>query len=280
MVNIVYVEDYLKGVVPLEIGPTPEEQVEAIKAQSVAARTYAMSHFGQYGAESGYDLKADISDQVYGGIAIENKRVNGAIEATRGIVSTHNERMINAYYHSTCGGTTDDIEDVWDKPAEPYLVSGHDNEACEISKYYTWSERFTADQIVLRLEQYLSQERGNQIDIGRLTDIQIFGRTPGGRVASITFETTKGRYVFKKEKVRWVIRQSHNPDAILRSANFDLDIKRNSGGEITEVVFDGRGYGHGIGMCQMGARGLAAKGIKFDSILATYYKNTELKKLY
>ncbi|MCP4568624.1 MAG: SpoIID/LytB domain-containing protein [FCB group bacterium] len=280
LVNIVYVEDYLKGVVPLEIGPTPEEQVEAVKAQSVAARTYAMAHLGQYGDESGYDLKADISDQVYGGIKIENQLVNEAVEATRGMVAVYNDQMISAYYHSTCGGTTDDIEDVWDKEAAPYLVSGHDDEACKISKYYTWRERFTADQIILRVEQYLAQERGREVNAGRLTDIRINGRTPGGRVASITFETTNGRFTFNKEKVRWVIKRSDNPKAILRSANFDLDIERHGNGEVREVVFRGRGYGHGIGMCQMGARGLAAKGIKFDSILATYYKNTDLKKLY
>ena len=144
LINIVYVEDYLKGVVPLEIGPTPEEQAEAIKAQSVAARTYAISHLGQYGDENGYDLKADISDQVYGGVSVENQLVNKAVEATRGLVAVYNDRMINAYYHSTCGGTTDDIEDVWDKDPAPYLVSGHDNDACKISKYFTWQERFTA----------------------------------------------------------------------------------------------------------------------------------------
>lgn len=280
LVNIVYVEEYLKGVVPLEIGPTPDDQIEAVKAQAVAARTYSMAHLGQYGEDQGYDLKADITDQVYGGVAVENKRFNKAIEATRGEVTVYDGKMIDAYYHSTCGGTTDDIEDVWDKDPKPYLRTVQDENACDISKYFTWKEQFGADQLVLRLERYLSQARGADIGVGKLTDIRITNRTPGGRVTSVVFETTKGHFIFNKEEVRWVVRRSDNLDAILRSANFTLDIQRNGNGEINRVTFDGRGYGHGIGMCQMGAKGLAAKGVTYDSILFLYYQGTELKKLY
>jgi len=280
LVNVVNVEDYLKGVVPLEIGPTEEKQMEAIKAQAVAARTYAMAHLGQFGQEAGYDLKSSVADQLYGGVAVENDRVSRAVEDTRGIVAVYKDSMINAYYHSTCGGMTDDIEDVWDKNPQPYLVSVSDNGACKISKYYTWDERYTGGQIGLRLNQYLTQERGEQVNVGRLTDVKVGSRTPGGRVASIIFETSSGHYIFDKEKVRWVITQSAAPDAILRSANFSFTIDRDGGGNVSEVVFHGRGYGHGVGMCQMGAKGMAGQGVAFDSILALYYQGTQLKKLY
>lgn len=280
LVNIVYIEDYLLGVVPLEIGPTPDSMIESVKAQAVAARTYAMSHLGQYGTEAGYDLKGDIYDQVYGGLSVEIKDFKDAIIATKGQVAVYNDEMIDAYYHSTCGGTTDDIEDVWEKDARPYLKMVSDGDACEISKYHTWEETFTADQLVLRLNQYLSRERGRDIRVGRLIDIRIPSRTPGGRTAAITFETTNGRYSFNKEKVRWVIGRSDNSDGILRSANFIPEIRKNNQGEIEKVVFRGRGYGHGVGMCQMGAKGMAAQGITYDSILSLYYQGTELKILY
>lgn len=280
MVNVAYVEDYLKGVVPLEIGGTDEKQIEALKAQAVAARTYTMSHLGQYGAEPGYDLKADVGDQVYGGINAENELISRAIETTRGVVAVYKGQMIRAYYFSTCGGTTDDIEDVWDKDPAPYLRVVNDSGACRMSKYYTWQERFTAAQIVLRLEQYLSQEQGGEVKVGKLHDIKITGRTPGGRVASITFETDAGRFYFKKEKVRWMLKQSDNPGAILRSANFTCDIVRDDYGDISEVILNGRGYGHGVGMCQTGAIGMALKGVTYETILATYYPGTELKGLY
>ncbi len=280
LVNVVYMEDYLKGVVPLEIGPTPEEQFEAIKAQAVAARTYSMSHLGQYGDESGYDLKTDIGDQVYKGVAVEQKLINKAIEATRGEVIVYRDDMINAYYHSTCGGATDDIEDVWDKDPAPYLRSVRDNDACRISKYFTWTERFSGDQLIMRLERYLAQSRGREVRLGKLLDIRILDRTPGGRTAAITFETSQGRFTFEKEEVRWVVRRSDDPDAILRSANFDLDIDRAADSSVLVVIFNGRGYGHGVGMCQMGARGLAQNGVTYDSILSLYYQGTRLKRLY
>lgn len=280
LVNLAYVEDYLKGVVALEIGPCQESQIEAVKAQAIAARTYAMAHLGQFGPEVGYDLKADVADQVYGGVAAENDLVARAVEATAGQVAVYHDKMINAYYHSTCGGTTDDIEDVWDKDPQPYLVSVRDDDACRISKYFNWREQFTADQIVLRLNQYLTQERGQQVNVGKLTDIRIGGRTPGGRVASIIFETSSGHYIFKKEKVRWVIKQSEAPEAILRSARFNLEIKKNGAGDINQVTFVGGGWGHGVGMCQMGAKGLSERGVSCDSIIALYYQGTELKKLY
>lgn len=280
LVNLLYVEEYLKGVVPLEIGPSRENELEAVKAQAIAARTYAMKHLGQFGADVLYDLKSDVSDQVYGGVAAENELVNRAIEATAGLVTVYHDKMINAYYSSTCGGTTDDIEDVWDKDPQPYLTSISDSGACSHSKYYTWEEKFTSDQIVLRLNQYLTQERGEQVDVGKLNDISIGSRTPGGRVASIIFETAGGHFIFKKEKVRWVIKQSDAPESILRSANFDLDVRRASDGTVAGVTFRGRGWGHGVGMCQMGAKGLSEEGVTYDSILALYYQGTELKKLY
>ena len=280
LVNILYMEDYLKGVVPLEIGPTPEEQFEAIKAQAIAARTYSMAHFGQYGDQAGYDLKSDVADQVYEGFGAEDKLVNKAIGATVGEVLVYRDKMIDAYYHSTCGGWTDDIEDVWDKDPRPYLRAVNDNDACKISKYFTWQERFSGDQLILRLERYLEQERGSEIRLGKLLNVEVTNRTPGGRTASVIFETANGHFVFNKEKVRWVVRQSDNLDAIMRSANFTIDLQRDADGNILQVIFTGRGYGHGVGMCQMGARGMAAKGITYDSILHLYYQGTDLKKLY
>lgn len=279
-INIVYIEDYLKGVVPLEIGQTPEDQFEAIKAQAVAARTYSMAHLGQYGGDAGYDLKADIGDQVYEGVGVEENLINKAIEDTRGVVIVYRDKLINAYYHSTCGGSTDDIEDVWDKDPEPYLRAVQDDSACKISKYFTWQDKFSADQLVMRLERYLAQERGTEPQLGKIIDVRILDRTPGGRIESIIFETDKGHFIFNKETVRWVVRRSDDLNSILRSANFDLDIRRDADSNIVDVTFNGRGYGHGVGMCQMGARGMAATGVTYDSILSLYYQGTDLKTLY
>lgn len=279
LINIVYMEDYLRGVVPPEIGKRADSEIEAVKAQAVAARTYALAHLQQYPAEQ-YDMKSSIIDQLYQGMAVEDKLTNRSIDATAGETITYNGQFINAYYHSTCGGMTDDIESVWDRKESPYLKAVEDSGACSWSKYYTWREHFTEAQLRGRIEQYLSSDRGRDLVIGRITDVVTSERTPGGRVRSLIVETAHDRYEFKKDRIRWVIGRTSNPDLILPSDRFDVDIERNVAGEIVSVTFKGRGYGHGVGMCQCGAIGLARQGWSFDDILRHYFTGVEVKKVY
>jgi stage II sporulation protein D len=278
LVNILYMEDYLKGVVPPEIGDRTFDELEAVKAQAVAARTYAMSHLQQYGAEP-YDVKSSIIDQLYGGVDIEDRLVNQAVEATAGEVITYQDEMIDAYYHSTCGGMTDDIVDVWDRAEVPYLKPVHDT-ACSWSKYYKWEETFTEPQLRGRIEQYLSQDRGREIKISPITNVVVGQRTAGGRVMTLEIRTADDSYRFYKDRIRWVIGRTSNPDLILPSSNFDVDIRQDSQGYIEKIVFFGSGYGHGVGMCQCGAIGHAREGWKYPRILETYYTGIEIKKLY
>jgi stage II sporulation protein D len=217
---------------------------------------------------------------VYEGVGVENKIVNQAIDATAGNVLTFQDSFINAYYHSTCGGMTDNIDHVWDRKEEPYLKAVPDSGACSWSKYYTWKEVFTESQLRGRIEQYLSSDRGRDLRIGRIEDIIMGERTPGGRVAQMSVRTTNDVFRFKKDRIRWVVGRTSNPDLILPSDRFDVTIERDSQGKIREVIFEGQGYGHGVGMCQCGAIGMARQGWSYDSILAHYYTNVELKKLY
>jgi len=279
VINNIHVDDYLKGVVPTEIGGVGEDAFEAIKAQAVAARTYALAHIGQYPNEM-YDLKADVSDQVYNGIEVERKLVSKAIDATRGYVLMYRDKMINAYYHSTCGGLTDEIGEVWEKADMPYLKSVFDEQYCTWSKYFQWEESYTADQLKTRIEQYLSSERGRQVDIGDITDAVIMQRTAGGRIADLVVKTTKGDYHFGKDKIRWVFRRSTNPNLILQSARFNVVVSKNPDGKVRTANIVGGGYGHGVGMCQCGAIGRARAGQEFDSILKIYYTGVNLTKLY
>jgi stage II sporulation protein D (peptidoglycan lytic transglycosylase) len=279
IINIVYMEDYLKGVVPPEIGNRADNEVEAVKAQAVAARTYAMAHLQQYSAEQ-YDLKSSIYDQVYEGASVENKLINKAILATAGNVISYEDKLIEAYYHSTCGGMTDDIAHVWDRKSIPYLKAVKDDGACSWSKYYSWQEHFTEKQLRGRIEQYLSSDRGRDFLIGKITNVTISERSPGGRVARLLIHTERDVYRFYRDRIRWVIGRTSNPDLILPSDNFDVIISRNNNKDITNVVFKGSGYGHGVGMCQCGAIGLARQGVLFKDILEKYYAGALVKKLY
>lgn len=279
VINVVYLEDYLRGVVPPELGRRNEDELEAVKAQAVAARTYAMSHLKQYEGEP-YDIKSSIMDQLYHGVNVEDKLVNRAIDATTGRVITYRDALIDAYYHSTCGGRTDDIADVWGRQQVGYLKSVEDNAACSWSKYYTWRELFTEKQLRGRIEQYLASDRGRDLRIDPITDLTISKRTAGGRILTLAIHTKSGVYRFHKDRIRWVIGRTSNPDLILPSDRFGIDIERDAQGNVARIIFSGQGYGHGVGMCQCGAIGHARNGWDYDSILKLYYTSVELKKLY
>lgn len=279
LINILYLEDYLRGVVPPELGKRPESEIEAVKAQAIAARTYAMAHLKQY-ANQPYDMKNSIIDQVYEGFNIEDKIVNKAIDATAGEVLFYNDDFVNAYYHSTCGGMTDDIEKVWDRKESPYLKAVQDGDACSWSKYFNWSESFTEKQLRGRLEQYLSSDRGRDLRIGKIKDITITELTPGGRIGKMVVTTDNDKFTFKKDRIRWVVGRTSNPDLILPSDRFELNISRDGKGYVTNVIFKGSGYGHGVGMCQCGAIGMARQNKNYNEILTLYYTGVEIKKLY
>lgn len=279
LVNILYIEDYLKGVVPPEIGERSEQEIEAVKAQAVAARTYAMSHLQQYPGEV-YDMRASIADQVYEGADAEMKLVSRGIDETAGRVLFYQDSYVNAYYHSTCGGLTDDISNVWDRSAIPYLKAVSDDGACSWSKYFHWKEVFTEEQLRGRIEQYLSSDRGRDLRVGRIRDIRITERTPGGRVSNLVVHTEYDIFKFQKDRIRWVLGRTSNPDLILPSDRFDVDIERDASGNLVRVTFSGSGYGHGVGMCQCGAIGLSRSGWNYEQILTHYYTDVEIKKLY
>ncbi|MBI5267005.1 MAG: SpoIID/LytB domain-containing protein [candidate division Zixibacteria bacterium] len=279
VVNILYMEDYLRGVVPPEIGPRIDEEIEAIKAQAVAARTYTMAHLRQYGEEP-YDMKAGVTDQVYEGADAEVKLVNRAVDETVGRVAMFHDDFITAYYHSTCGGMTDNIEAVWDKKELPYLKSIDDSSACSWSKYFDWQETYTEPQLRARIEQYLTTEKGREIHLGRILAVAVDQRTVGGRVAKISIRTEDDAYHFYKDRIRWVFGRNSNPSLILPSDRFTVDVEHTAEGVATQITVNGRGYGHGVGMCQCGAIGLSRQGYSFDRILSLYYTGVNIKQLY
>lgn len=279
LINVVYMDDYLKGVVPPELGRVGEPEFTAIKAQAVAARTYAMSHLGQYRNEA-FDMRSTVTDQVYLGVEVEKSIISKAIEETKGYVIKYQDKFINAYYHSTCGGFTDDIDEVWEKTMQPYLRAVDDSAYCSWSKYYNWKETYSAKQLKLMMEQYLSSERGRVIKIGDILDMYVRSGTVGGRIALLTVKTASGNYDFGRDRIRWVFKRASNPEMILQSARFKVDVLHDSGGKLVRAVFSGGGYGHGVGMCQCGALEMARKGWKFDDILRFYYSDVEIARLY
>ena len=280
VVNRLDMETYLQGVVPREIGRFDLDIYEAIKAQAVAARTYAYTYLGRR-SEQGFDVYATVEDQVYGGAGAENETVNRAVRETSGEILAYNGRPITAYYHSTCAGHTAAIDEVWPNPPVPYLVAVRDVDASgeaydRVSSRFTWTERWTHDELVGILNRTMADSlRGRRIT--RIQDMRVEARTPSGRVRALRLETDAGRFTLGRDRVRWIL--TPNRGGLLNSSKFDVALTR-SDGRVTEIVANGGGWGHGIGMCQVGAMGRARAGQDYRTILRTYYPGTEIQKLY
>jgi stage II sporulation protein D len=272
-------DDYLRGVVPLEIGTTDERDMAAVEAQAVTARSYAYVHVGASSPARPYDVTASVRDQLYGGVSAETHVSNTAIDATRGLVLQYAGRVVNAPYHSACGGSTAGAEEIWRTAEEPYLQSvsdripGTDRYYCDIAPRFRWTR--TLDGATLReaLVKYL----GNYTAVpgpypGTPRDVMVDTRTASGRVGTLKIATDRGNYVLRGNDVRYVLRAPGGE--ILNSTNFTVETSAASDGSLARLVLRGTGYGHGVGMCQWGAIGRARAGQDFRTILRTYYPGT------
>ncbi len=280
VVNRLDMETYLQGVVPREIGRFDLDIYEAIKAQAVAARTYAYTYLGRR-AQQGFDVYATVEDQVYGGAGAENETVNRAVRETSGEIMAYNGRPITAYYHSTCAGYTAAIDEVWNNPPVPYLVAVRDLDPSgqaydRASSRFNWTERWTHAELVGILNRTLADSlRGRRIE--RIEDMRVTQRTPSGRIRTLRLETDAGSFSLGKDRIRWIL--VPNRGGLLNSSKFDVSLNR-AGGRVSEIVAMGGGWGHGIGMCQVGAMGRARAGQDYRTILGTYYPGTVIQKLY
>lgn len=281
VVNVLDLETYLLGVVPLEIGANrPPEELEAVKAQAIAARTYAIRHLGRRSA-LGFDVYGTVSDQAYGGAMAEDPVSTRAVRETRGEVIIHDGEPIEAFYHSTCGGRTAALEEVWPGAPRPYLRSVSDAKPdggwyCETSNRFRWTERWDRDGLMAALSRGLRERGVTSGPVTRVEFMTISGRTESGRAEALLLSTNAGQHRVRGDSIRWVLRPE--PNRILNSAAIELD--PHGHGEVTGLTVQGQGWGHGIGMCQVGAMGRARAGHSYRDILSAYYPGTEIARLY
>jgi stage II sporulation protein D len=236
-------------------------------------------------------MYSSVQDQVYGGVDVEAPMSDAAVESTRNMVLRYAGRIINTPYHSTCGGRTTPVREVWwRRNDEPYLrsvsdqIPGTDNYYCDISGRFRWTASFDGDQLQATLEKYLgtvtqaseppvsANPSAPRVSLGRITSFRIDGRTPSDRVASVSIQTSRGNYVVRGNDVRFILRTPTG--SLLNSTYFTAETTMGSTGEVSRLTIRGGGYGHGIGMCQFGAIGRARAGQDFRTILTTYYQGT------
>jgi stage II sporulation protein D len=283
--NALALETYLRGVVPREIGHRPPGEIEAVKAQAVAARTYAIGNMAVR-TRFGFDFFATDQDQVYGGVADEDTVANRALDETRGVIASFDGRPIIAYYSSTCGGQTANVEDVWPwRTSAPYLRSvsdrmpGSDRYYCDTSNRFRWTTTWTRQQLLETLAGTLTAHKARPAGpIRRVEDIAIGQRSPSGTV-SVELRVDGQEYHLRADSLRWVLRPQPG-GGILNSARLSELEKEIHGGEVTALSVGGNGWGHAVGMCQVGAIGRARAGQSYRQILEAYYTGIDLTDLY
>ncbi len=285
VVNHVDLEKYLDGLVNAEFSAKWSE--EAIASQVVAARTYAIFQIreARRRKNSRFDLDSTIKDQVYDGSMKEDYRASLAVEKTRGMVLTATDHgsvvPLKAFYHSTCGGTTDLPERVW---GDHFPGFGHKVRCpyCATSPRYSWELEVTPEQLV----QAFAQGRGSKgwpsdwlrwITQGKLLGLSVEKTDEEGRALRVLTRWSLGPrtlvlQVSGAQFRTWV------GSSKLRSTWFTVRGKVSQGRMV--YLVRGRGNGHGVGLCQWGAKVMGERGFKMASILKFYYPDAILKKLW
>ncbi len=245
VINIVDLEEYLYGIIRREI--STDWPIEAIKAQAVLARTFALVN--KKHKNEGFDLCSDVHCQVYGGLEAEDRTAILACSATSGEVLYYNDTLAPVYYHACCGGLISDIRDVWG-PSLPYLKSMV-CPYCQASPHYNWQCNLSFAHIAERLR------------IGKVSSVERQGQ---GRPKGIIVNHQGGREIVSANKFRNIFGSN-----LVKSTYFEIEETWNG------IKLIGKGWGHGVGLCQWGAKGMASRGADYTEILSFYFPGCVIK---
>lgn len=256
LVNELPLEEYLVGLINCEISSL--WPIEAVKAQAVIARSYAI--YQKDARRSAlYHLESSVMDQVYAGVDIEDSRALRAVQDTTGEVLTYSGRIIQAFYHSNCGGHTEASRNVWGADF-PYL-QGVDCRYCLNSYSARWEVTLPKKKIELLLKAASYNAAG-------LSGIRVGKTFDSGRLEDVTVSTSNGDLIIAAVVFRKIVGYS-----VIKSTNFNVRMR----GE--DLIFTGFGNGHGVGLCQWGSKQRAADGFNYREILSYYYPGVRIDKL-
>ena len=306
-INVLPLDDYIKGVVPGEMAAT--FPLEALKAQAIAAHTFFLYNFGRSHIDDPFDACADVHCQVFVGSKIKNDKVEKAVRETRGVALLRDGELCSTPFSAICGGHTEHSENVWigdpqshlrgvfdirnaevvaekfdlslEENARTWIESlpavfcnveknGNPEYAAYAKKFFRWQAAFSRQELEKNIENYTGKK------IGSLVDLQPASRGVSGRIIELRAVGTNGTVSIGKE-LR--IRKALSPKT-LYSASFVVDKKGGTDNLADEFIIKGAGWGHGVGMCQIGAALMAEKGIESRAILEHYFSGTKVKRLY
>ena len=257
VVNTIGIEKYLTSVVGSEM---PHRwPLEALKAQSIASRTYALKKTGN----DLYDIDSTQIDQVYNGLESKTYKTNKAVKETRSLIITHKNKLINALFHSSSAGMTENSEDVWSNKY-PYLTSVKDFDQKNPKLY--WKKIFSKNELKLLFPK-----------IGGIKEIQILDITKTGRVKNIKLIGNYGSLDYSGTNLR---KKMGLKSTLFRFKFIKVNNvkEKNKSNNLNEsLIISGMGAGHGVGMSQWGAKYLAMRGYKAKDILEYFYKGIQIK---
>ncbi len=262
VVNKLDIESYLVGVLAKEMDAL--WPVEALKAQAVVSRTLAIWKINENKSKNlPYDIENSIYHQVYG--TTNSTKIENAVYSTKGEILTYNGAIVQVFFHANCGGKTAVSDEVWGG-VYPYLKSV-DDPYCADTPYYKWRKIFTKSQI------------SRLMNIPDINEITVSERHKSGRVKNLKLVSKNGNVTYiTSHKFRMQINSQASKIAftepfIIPGTNFEIHQEGNN------VIFIGKGYGHGVGMCQWGARQMAQKGKNYREILHYYFEDLQLETL-
>lgn len=304
-INVLPLEDYLQGVLPGEMSAT--FPLEALKAQAIAARTFFLYNFGRVHTRDPFDACADVHCQVYVGTKNQHEKIEKAVRETRGLVLIYDDELCSTPFSALCGGHTENVENVWSGDPQPFLKGVFDMEYpervrdkfdlsreqnvrtwiesmpdvfCNIKThgdpsyasyaraYFRWQVSFTQEELSRNIIAYTN------VPIGELLELKVVSRGVSGRIIELHAIGSQDSAVIRKELN---IRKAMSPTT-LYSACFVVD--RLGDPQHPEFVIKGAGWGHGVGMCQIGAAIMAEENKNAGEILSHYYTGTKVRRLY
>ena len=257
LINVIDVESYTAGVINQEIDSRWPEA--AVDAQTILIRTYALKRADER-AHKEYDLDSTVTDQVYGGFDSEDDLAWASVKRTKGLVLTYKGQLATGLYHSVCGGKTELPSLVWGGQDKPYYQSVNCDFCMDAPRYF-W--RSPENGVISRKE--IAGILGIQ---GQVKEITVTERTASGRAKQVEVSTNYKKRVYSGLEFRKLMGYS-----IIFSNSFQVETLKNG------FVFRGSGSGHGAGMCQWGAKGMAEEGYQAHAILEYYFPGTKVQNL-
>ncbi len=294
VINVVEIERYIPGVISKEIFPHWDEK--AFMAQAVAARTYALQRReSARKANRPFDVDDSEVDQVYGGLTGQRVALRAA-DATRGVVLTSGNRLAEAYYAAICGGHPALPEEIWPPnvatpvvqkvgyappAANPANASLSREILCQKSPLYEWEVARRTDELTKRLQAW-GKDRGHELgSLGMVAKVDIIDRTQTGRSMTVKVTDTSGKSVTMTAEQFRTAANFPTPAlkdvptiARVNSNDFTVEVGR------TVTVIDGRGHGHGVGLCQYCMQGMASRGDDWHTILKSFYPQYTIMRIY